>query len=192
MSRTIFVGLPNMVAACAAVAAVALAGGSAQASKRLTVLPASTPPAFVTRYLSRNLPGARLPRGRYARDDAAAFPKHVRRAPIQVTADFNGDGKGDWAGLIRTRGGKIRLVAIYSTRQGYRHRVLQKDFGQAGYPLRVSVHLQKPGRVRETPTVNKPKTVRLRRPGISFIYFEKSSVVFYWTRGRFAQLWTSD
>ena len=70
--------------------------------------------------------------------------------------------------------------------------MLQKNVGQTGYPLRVSVHRQKPGRLRETPTVKKAKTVRLRRPGISFIYFEKSSVVFYWTRGRFARLWTSD
>ncbi len=78
MSRTSIVALPHLVAACTVVAAVALAGGSAHAGKRHTVMQASPPPAFVTAYLKRNLAGARLPLARYARDDAAVFPKHLR------------------------------------------------------------------------------------------------------------------
>lgn len=178
--------------AFALIAIGAAAAPQAFAAKTPTSLPQPAAPAFVRTYLARKLPGTRIARARYGREDIAAFLRHQRTAPVQTVADFNGDRKRDWAGFVRDRAGRVHLLVVYSTKRGYRHRRLQKNVGQTGYRLRVSVGLQKPGRLRNTPTAEKRKTVRLRRPGISLVYFEKSSVVFYWTGRRFAEVWTSD
>lgn len=181
-------GALRAAASLLAAALVLSAGAAAQAQAKLKAKPM---PNFAKSYVKAKLGGG-LAAPRYDRYHTNRLGKTSRTAPIQVTADFNGDGKTDWAGLVRTRSGVISLVAVYSTPHGYRHAVLQKDVGRAGRNLGVSVHLHKAGRVTETPAVDKPKSRVLRHPGIELIYFEQSSVVLYWNGKTFAELWTSD
>ena len=188
-------GLVTRIALVPAVFAVmALAAGSgAQAGGGSTRALKSDPvPVFAANYVKNKLLGKAVARARYDRYHTARLRNKFGKAPIQVVADFNGDGKRDWAGLVRTRKGVINLVVIYSKGQQYRHALLQKDVGRSGYNLGVSVHLQKPGRIKGFPAENNPKNVRLVLPGVEFVYFEKSSVVYYWKERQFAAIWTSD
>lgn len=174
-------------------AALALAAASgATAHENRGGLKTVQAPKFVTAYVRNKLPGNAVARARYGDDQAAGLGKPNAKAQSQIVADFNGDGKPDWAGLVRTRKGAINLVVIYSKGRRYRHALLQKNVGRTGDNLAVSVHVQKPGRIKGFPAKKNPRSVRLVRPGIEFIYFEKSSVVFYWKERRFAEIWTSD
>ena len=184
----------RLALALAVFAVMALATGtSVQAHENQSALKTDPVPKFAAGYVKSKLGAKAVTRARYSRYHTARLRKSYGKAPTQVIADFNGDGKLDWAGLVRTKGGVLNLVVVYSKGKHYRHVYLQRNICRCDNSIGVSVHLQKPGRLKEFPKGNnKPKFVRLRRPGIEFVYFERSSVVFYWKQTKFVSIWTSD
>lgn len=152
-------------------------------------------PDFAKRYLDTRLPQYAVPTNiKWTRRMAKKFKKTGAWEPLWVTADFNGDGKRDWAGTLRTRNGGFRIVAIYSKGRRYWHVILRsmKRFSRTDNYLNVGIYLKKPGVVRGVFGEEKPESVRLRHPGIEVVFFEQSSVVFYWNGSGFSKIWTSD
>jgi hypothetical protein len=110
--------------------------------------------------------------------------------PGFAAADFNGDKKIDYVVLLRAPGRKILegwlVVFLREPKHRLRPVVLEKII-----PLNDLVYIEvvPPGIARET---DPDRKARLLYPGISRIYSEKSSTLFYWDKGRFRRIDTSD
>ena len=84
-----------------------------------------------------------------------------------VTADFNQDGKPDWAGLLRRTDGSIDLLAIVSQKQKYKHQVIENNIIKQDQLMRTDTHLRVKkdhGKIR----------------GLIFILFNKTKNIYKW------------
>ncbi|MCP4161401.1 MAG: hypothetical protein GY760_15110 [Deltaproteobacteria bacterium] len=108
---------------------------------------------------------------------------------------FNGDGQDDWIGLLENRDMTLDIVAIYSDLNQYKHKVLIKNNMKTKKYLPIGIFKEKPGIVHGFPFDNVPEeelTANLSYPGAHVHFFEISSVVIYWKKGKFQKIWTSD
>jgi hypothetical protein len=113
----------------------------------------------------------------------------VGDSPGLVRADLNGDGRQDYAVLLKTKVSKeetiwegktlheaqFALMLFLADRDGgFRARTLHRyaDF----VPTAVVINLQPPGVVRNRET---HRTVRVQHPGVTLIYCEKSATTYY-------------
>ena len=150
-------------------------------------------PSFVSEYLIENDAELAPPRGIFDESSLTTYGRKGTTEPWSVTADFDGDGKLDWAGLLRDSNGKLLLIAVYSQDRTYFRVTLAKLGEDEGY-LNTGVQLREPGIVHGIPISSSEglPELRLERPGIHLIYFEKASVLYYWESGGFRELVTSD
>jgi len=122
--------------------------------------------------------------------------------PGMIMADFNGDGKSDYAVLAQLRrvkgnrtnkdedfdGVDITLLALMQTASGaFKKVILEKIKGN--WVGNVFIDLEAPGILHETQT-NRP--VHLKTPGVALVYCGKSLVDFYWDGRGFKEVWISD
>jgi len=115
--------------------------------------------------------------------------------PWSISADFNGDGVTDFAGLLKNSSGKIELVVFYSELNEIRHKILMKGIKTKTNSISIAVIMKPPGKVEGFPFVGidpKDLVVELKYPGIHQIFFESSAVLFYWEQGGFKEIWTAD
>lgn len=115
----------------------------------------------------------------------------------KVIADFNGDGKDDWAQLHKdVEGDAFALFAKLDGEYGYH--------GLARAPLvdldRVVLSAAAPG-TYEAPCARgiggdcgpgRPAEMNIDRTGIAYIFPEASARVFFWTESGFEEFWLSD
>lgn len=108
-----------------------------------------------------------------------------------ISADFNGDGVGDFAGIFQYQGKKKRasgwlldLVVIYSDEGRLKHLVLPYAgrFTRDGEQLRQFLVVQPAGRVDL-----KPGEATLELPGILSYRDGTPAVVHYWSGNRFTK-----
>ena len=144
-------------------------------------------------------PGYRVPGGSdYTggwQENRAQFP-----TPFHVRADFNGDDLLDdgWILLAESGQGFAFFVSL-GTRDGA-GRWLKLDDGI--YAQAVALRVVRPGRYATACAKgygsgcrpNKPKALRLVRPGIELLQFESGSSYFWWNAnaGTFERTWISD
>ena len=76
-------------------------------------------PSFVSEYLVENDAGLVPPRGIFNESSLTTYGRKGTTERWSVTADFNGDGKLDWSGLLRDSNGKLLLIAVYSQDRTY-------------------------------------------------------------------------
>jgi hypothetical protein len=122
-----------------------------------------------------------------------------------VVADFNGDGKLDYAYLFKSTeySGEGLLVQL-SSPQGYVWKVItQTDWGDK-YPsvdLVMGIDLAKPGKYETACSegalaceAKEQKSITLKRAGIWHFKFESGGAVWYWDlkMKKFLQVWISD
>jgi len=122
-----------------------------------------------------------------------------------VVADFNGDGKQDYAYLFKsTKFSGEGLLVKLSSPQGYVWKVIaQTDWGDK-YPsveLAMGIDLAKPGRYETACSkgywackAGEPKSLKLTKAGLLHFRFESAASIWYWdgkTR-EFRQVWISD
>lgn len=126
------------------------------------------------------------------------FNKHYPKlTPSLVNADFDGNDFLDFAVLLRKGKGKdrITILAIFL-------RANQQRF-ELAYYLSLGVYggdvyitpVESGKIVRQTESANVPREkVKLKNTAIQLVYFEKSSVVYYWDDKvkKFESIWTSD
>jgi len=107
--------------------------------------------------------------------------------PFHVRADFDGNGLTDDAWLLlRTRGEGWGLF-VFLKRRGGRARVSRLEAGSHG-AQEVGVSLARPGEIKTacgkgyigTCEPGVPKVLRLRRPGVNFFHYGKTSTIHYW------------
>jgi len=150
-------------------------------------------PDFVEDYIGLVDASYELPQGSFEESTAVWLRDSGQPEPWAVSADFNGDGVVDWAGLLRNEQKQLDLVVVYSYRKYYLHEVL----GAAGADtdqIISGVFLEPPGLVKGFPlddSFRRPER-DLKNPGIHLVLFEKASVLFYWTGSGFEDFLTSD
>ena len=112
-----------------------------------------------------------------------------------ITTDYNGDSRPDYAGFAVCNDSILKLIAHYTTASAPAETVLFMDtIGSAEKP-QYYLEFVKPGHIQGFPFEDVPdsETVAdLTWPGIHLVFYETSSVLFYWKNGRFRELWTSD
>lgn len=81
-------------------------------------------PDFVADYIDFANSSYELPQGSFEESTAAWLRDSGQPEPWAVSADFNGDGVLDWAGLLRNEQKQLDLVVVYSYRKYYLHEVL--------------------------------------------------------------------
>jgi len=109
---------------------------------------------------------------------AQHFPKSN---PSVVRADFNGDGRQDYALLLKNdKLGKTMLVVVLCPADGQCKKVYELD--ETTYAAIVYLRPVAPGsKVSQTEAVDgSTSPVKLRSTGIRVTYFEKAEVVLYW------------
>lgn len=122
--------------------------------------------------------------------------------PGLVDGDFNGDGRKDYAALLKIGGvkeekeweGKVWklidmwFVVFLGDGQG-RFKNITIDQFETLLPSGVGISIQPPGIVREW---DSDRTIKLRNPGIQRFFCEKSAAVFYWDGEKFRDVPISD
>ena len=150
-------------------------------------------PDFVEDYIGLVDASYELPQGSFEESTAAWLRDSGQPEPWAVSADFNGDGVLDWAGLLRNEQKHLDLVVVYSYRKYYLHEVLSAA-GIDTDQIISGVFLEPPGLVEGFLFNDKFRRSErdLQHPGIHLVWFEKASVLFYWTGSRFADFLTGD
>ena len=149
-------------------------------------------PENIGAYLHKAAIAYQLPAGSYEPFLKSWFEDHGQPEPWAVSGDFNGDSIADWAGLLRNAEGHLDLVIVYSVDGALSHRVL-RSLGIDDDEIYFGVELESPGQKRGFPLDDGPRPIiTTLHPSIHFIYYEKSSVLYYWEDDSFQEIWTSD
>jgi hypothetical protein len=115
-----------------------------------------------------------------------------------VEADFNGDGRTDYAALLRlgtngSGGGPVWLTVFLAQKDGsFRSIILDRHGSRKATGLaNLIIALRHPGVIEEA---GSGKQVRLALPGIERFWCESSATVFFWSKSaaRFESVWTGD
>lgn len=115
-------------------------------------------------------------------------PKHP---PGVVEADFNGDGRTDYAVLLKGQVKQrtpweekilelfeLKFVVLLQASQGEFHVGLEEGL-EDYYPFTIGIGIVEPQTVRETPIAG-DKKITLSRPGVIKYHCEKFADVYYW------------
>jgi len=124
------------------------------------------------------LQGYRLPTAKDIQHDWARIREEERRPPYRISADFNGDGRRDYAFvLLGGSSHRVRAGALVSKGNTYRaFQLLDIDAGNEYSQRRYVVSVVPPGRYKELEGPH----FRLVNPAISVIYTESSESFFIW------------
>jgi len=122
-----------------------------------------------------------------------------------ITADMNGDGRLDYAALLRLptkttaqgerengTAGAVWLVVFVGRPDGsYKPIVLDRHGDRSAGLVDITIALRLPGVVKE---IRSGRKITLTLPGIERLWCERSGTVFFWSKkaGRFESLWTGD
>jgi len=125
--------------------------------------------------------------------------------PGFVSGDFDGDGRPDFAALLKI--GEAGKVVDWDGRKLHETRYAFAIFlanSDGGYnlrrvirfrdysPLGMFIALQPPGTLQGPGDAQHRRTITLKRSGIERISCEKSSVVYYLSGQNVREFWTSD
>lgn len=151
----------------------------------------STIPETLSAAIQKAAPGAVLVSAHEVNATACA---PVGQAPGLVRADFNGDGRDDYAALLKTKEtGKQTNWEGKKLREAHFSFVLFLDDGNGGYkprvvrrytdfvPTTVVLDLQPAGNVRHRET---HKAAKLANPGVTLSFCEKSATTYFMAAGK--------
>jgi hypothetical protein len=153
-------------------------------------------PNFVDSYIEKYLTNYHFPKGElntFIRESLAKEGESTK--PWSIIADFNGDKREDWAGLLADKDNNIDVVLIYSSNGKYKHSLLQEGVGEDNNAINVGVYIENPGIVKGFPFDDVPEKdliANLVFPGIHIVFYETSSVLYYFSGDQIRELWTSD
>lgn len=137
-----------------------------------------------------------------AKDVDTTSCQPVGDSPGMVRADFNGDGRQDYAVLLKTRVSKeVTVSQSNSLREARFSFVLFLDNGRGGYqpivvrryedfvPTIVVINLEPAGIIQHRET---HKEVRVPNPAVMLSFCEKSATIYYLVNGKVRSIPISD
>lgn len=130
------------------------------------------------------LPGYHILTSQERDSDAQAyFHRHFPGGdPSVVHADFSGDGRSDYALLLKNNKSEARMVVVVLCAKGSScEKAYELDEG--AYLGSAYLRPIKPGSIipkTDIPGGGPAAAVRLRATGIRIIYFNKAEIVLYW------------
>lgn len=126
------------------------------------------------------------------------FRKHYPQLnPCIVYKDLDGNGLVDFGVLLKNLVGKkdrtIFAIFLHTNKNHFEPKYYQdmEFYRDDVYILPI----ESGSILKQTESIDAPyKEVRLKNAAIELVYFEKSSVAYYWEEGKkdFASIWTSD
>jgi len=153
-------------------------------------------PNFAKQYIRSQFPHFKFPRVKLTDGMEKYLLKEGKSIrPWSITLDFNGDKRKDWAGLLERKNEVLDVVIIYSKGGKYTHSILSENVGKNNGYIHVGIYPEKPGTVHGFPfdgLSEKDRTATLNYTGIQLMFFERSSVLYYWKNDEIHELWTSD
>lgn len=113
--------------------------------------------------------------------------------PSLVCRDFDGNGFLDFALLLKSKGDRDGITVFVIFLQFDRNKFEKK------YRLNIGIYQgdlfilpKETGELLEN--VEEPRKIKLKNAAVELVYFEKSSVAYYWSEKtkKFESIWTSD
>jgi len=113
-------------------------------------------------------------------------------SPGYVASDFNGDGKLDYAALLiclEKKKSTIRFVVFMARKDDSYSCLKIHKWSEKLYLSNLYLNIVKPGKIQEW---DSERIITIEHPGIALVLFEAASRVYYWKRGQFNYIQTSD
>ncbi len=124
------------------------------------------------------------------------------RVPNHVEADFNGDGKIDYAWiLVNTSRNMYGLFVFLGEKNGGHKVITLNELKRETDKLYMGLSLMKSGQYKTACgkgywecKPGEPQVLKLKYPGINFFMFESADSVYYWDsrKKEFKRIWLSD
>jgi hypothetical protein len=109
-----------------------------------------------------------------------------------VPADFDCDGKEDYALLLANPKGEAAVWVLQSVGTSYQPFKLQ-DVETSENPIDVGIELIPKGKLDYIDLDDEnTKSMRLKCPAIQMLFFERGAVTYYWDKNKFKSVQTGD
>ena len=148
--------------------------------------------AEVMRLINHHLPQWYLPApGNW---DAFWFKEYKKDSVLvnYITGDFNCDGKKDYSLLLANAKEGFAVWVLQSAKETY-EAIKLVEFGQMERPVEVGLQFTEVGELNYLyENAEDVKSVTLKCPAISVLYFEKAAVTYYWENGKYVEVQTGD
>jgi hypothetical protein len=105
-----------------------------------------------------------------------------------VSGDFNCDRKTDYALILADKQENLSIWVFFSKKNSF-EKIKLDDFGDISEEIGFGLSVLEPGTIKNDWT---PKPVKINCQAIEEIYFEKASAAYYWDKGKFKTITTSD
>ena len=108
------------------------------------------------------------------------------------TADFNCDGKDDYAIMLGNNKNEITVWIIQSDNNNYKT-VRLDELGQIRSPIQFGIDTIPKGKLDYIDLdVENVKTINIKCPAVQVVYFESAAVAYYWEKGKYQSVQTAD
>ncbi len=105
-----------------------------------------------------------------------------------VSGDFNCDKRADYALILADKQENLSIWVFFSKKNNF-EKIKLDDFGDISEEINFGLSVLEPGTIKNDWT---PKPVKINCQAIEEIYFEKASIAYYWDKGKFKTITTSD
>ncbi len=105
-----------------------------------------------------------------------------------VSGDFNCDKQTDYALILADKQENLSIWVFFSKKNSF-EKIKLDDFGDISEEIGFGLSVLEPGTIKNDWT---PKPVKINCQAIEEIYFEKASIAYYWDKGKFKTITTSD
>lgn len=166
------------------------------------------PPASVLQWVTAHWPWARVAGPTDLDQDMVSYllQTGLTSHPTWAAGDFDGDGRTDFALFVfgkKRSSCSLTLVAVFCPPRGSHraavidHPILPSGTRSPGHCAPdLYVTIVKKGatisRTQAVPKASDEESVTLANDAVKLVYFERSSVVFFWDGERFRRIWTED
>jgi hypothetical protein len=149
--------------------------------------------ADITRYIETDLPGWKEPESSSWEKYWYARYKQGKNTVFRVQEDFDGNGRTDYAYILKDSMEKHAVWAFMGNDSSYiKHRIYEIT-RLPNSKLHVGLALLKAGSYNDLNTTDTvPAKVQTVHPAIHVIFFETASKAYYWKDGSFHLIQTGD
>lgn len=147
----------------------------------------------ITQYIERELPRWKVP-------ERSAWEKYWydrykqgKNTVYRVQADFDGNGRTDYAYILKDSSEKQTVWAFLANDSSYTPHRIYDITRLPNSKLHVGLAVLKAGSYHDLNTADSiPPKVQTDHPAIHVIFFETASKAYYWKDGRFHLIQTGD